>query len=70
LSFFLVFAAFFLAYFASGLIPDLPLVWSILAKSSAFTLVFGMAVIGFNVSEDASEIVKKAVDIFKSKLKK
>lgn len=70
LSFFLVFAAFFLAFFASGLIPDLPLVWSILAKSSAFTLVFGMAVIGFNVSEDASETVKKALGIFKSKLKK
>lgn len=70
LRFFLVFAAFFLAFFASGLIPDLPLVWSILAKSSAFTLVFGMAVFGFNVSEDASETVKKALDIFKSKLKK
>jgi O-antigen/teichoic acid export membrane protein len=69
-SFLLVFAAFFLAFFSSYLIPDLPLVWSILAKSSAFTLVFGAAVIGFKVSEDASETVKKVLDILKSKLKK
>jgi hypothetical protein len=68
--FLLVFAAFFLAFFSSYLIPDLPLVWSILAKSSAFTLVFGAAVIGFKVSEDASETVKKVLDILKSKLKK
>jgi O-antigen/teichoic acid export membrane protein len=69
-SFFLVFAAFFLAYFANSLIPDLPLVWSILAKSSLFTLVFGMAVIGFKISEDASETFKKALKLLRLKMKK
>ncbi|SHF44996.1 Membrane protein involved in the export of O-antigen and teichoic acid [Mariniphaga anaerophila] len=67
--FLLVFAAFFPAYVVSGLIPELPLVWNILAKSCAFSLVFGAIIIGLNVSSEANQTVKKVVDSLLSKLK-
>lgn len=68
--FLLVVTAFLLAYFANTLIPGLPLVWSILAKSSVFTLVFGTVVIGFNISEDASKTFKKILELLRLHKKK
>lgn len=57
--FLLIVITFFLAYFATILIPDLPLVWSILAKSSLFALVYGLLIIGFNASEDVNQLKNK-----------
>ena len=61
LRFLLVPAAFIPAYLAGYILPRLPLVWDILARGSAFAIVFLAIVVGLAVSEDMNNTLKSIV---------
>ena len=46
------------------LIPQLSLIPDILCRSSAFSLVFGVLIIGLRISEDVDALKRKVLDKF------
>ena len=65
----LVFAAFFPAYFSGFLLPELPLVWDILARGTAFAVVYMALIIYLKISGDVNNTLTYFLKYFAKNVK-
>jgi O-antigen/teichoic acid export membrane protein len=67
--FWFVVVSWLVAFFAGKIIPDLSLVWDIFIRSSLFSAVYILLIIGFRTSSDLNEFLKEFIIKMRTNLK-